>query len=155
MAGSKALTFLADSMLGRLAKWLRIMGYDTHYQSFYPGETIARHVREGRTLLTRHKTTTARFPDALFIRSDHVADQLVEVRNSVDLRPERSRWFTRCLICNAPLEKAHLEAARENLPEHVFYEHPAGISFCPSCNRYFWPGSHRERMLKQLKAWGF
>ena len=153
--GFMEMKFLADSMLGRLAKWLRVMGYDTHYQPFYHKDAIERLVRQRRTLLSRHKKTADRFPDALFIRSNRVADQINELKNRMDLRPDRSRWFTRCLICNAALEKAHFEVARENVPEYVLYENAAGIRFCPSCDRYFWPGSHREGMLRQLKEWGF
>ncbi|MBW1768681.1 MAG: hypothetical protein JRJ65_16750 [Deltaproteobacteria bacterium] len=108
------MKFLADSMLGRLAKWLRVMGYDTYYQS----------------------------------------EQLQEMKQGGNLTPDRSNWFSRCLICNVRLKEAEAEKARESVPEYVLYENLAGIRFCPSCSRYFWPGSHRERMIRQLEEWG-
>ncbi|MBP1740473.1 MAG: hypothetical protein H6Q48_2766, partial [Deltaproteobacteria bacterium] len=63
-------------------------------------------------------------------------------------------FFTRCLRCNAPLEEADLDAARSILPDHVIEENPVGIRFCPECGRFFWPGTHKKRMLKQLEDWG-
>ena len=149
------MKFLADSMLGKLAKWLRIMGYDTHYQSFYKKEAIGPLVQDGRALLSRHKMTMARYPGALLILSDHVEGQLHEIRNGFQLEPDRLRWFTRCLICNVLLKKTQVEHLRLNVPDYVLYENLAQIRFCPSCGRHFWPGSHRERMIRQLENWGF
>jgi uncharacterized protein with PIN domain len=147
--------FLADSMLGRLAKWLRIMGYDTHYQAFYSEDVLGKLVHEGRKLLSRHRTTTAQYPSAMLIHSDDVGDQLRELRDGGNLTLDRSKWFTRCLSCNVSLEKADPQHAQEDVPEYIFYQTPSGIRFCPSCGRYFWPGSHRDRMILRLREWGF
>jgi uncharacterized protein with PIN domain len=147
--------FLADSMLGRLAKWLRVMGYDTHYQSFYREDVIEQFSREGRILLSRHKPTVERYSNSLLIRADHVKDQLQEVRHSGALAPQGCKWFSRCLICNVSLIDAEPKDVSENVPEYIFHQNITGIRFCPSCGRYFWPGSHRERMIRQLEEWGF
>ena len=147
--------FIADSMLGRLAKWLRVMGYDTHYQSFYGENAIGHLVHGGRRLLSRHRPTTDQYPNSVLIRSNHIKEQLHEMRDMDSFTHERSKWFTRCLICNVPLSMAGTEAARKNVPEYVFYQNIKGIHFCPSCGRYFWPGSHRKRMIRQLEEWGF
>ena len=149
------MKFLADSMLGKVAKWLRIMGYDTHYQSSYKKGELGLLVREGRTLLSRHAKTISHYPKAFMIRSDHVEEQLNEIRNAFQLEPDRLRWFTRCLICNVLLKKTHVEHLRPNVPDYVLYENITQIRFCPSCGRHFWPGSHRERMIRQLENWGF
>ena len=146
---------MADSMLGRLAKWLRIMGYDTHYQSFYAMGDFGPLVRDERRLLSRHAKTTDQYPGSLMLRSDHVKRQLHEIRTWFQLEPDRLRWFTRCLICNVPLKKTQVEDIRLNVPDYVLYEKPTQIRFCPSCGRHFWPGSHRERMIRQLENWGF
>jgi uncharacterized protein with PIN domain len=149
------MKFLADSMLGRLAKWLRIMGYDTHYQSFYAMGDFGPLVRDERILLSRHAKTTDQYPGSLMLSSDHVKKQLHEIRTWFQLEPDRCRWFTRCLICNVPLEKTQVGDIRLNVPDYVLYEKPTQIRFCPSCGRHFWPGSHRERMIRQLENWGF
>ena len=147
--------FLADSMLGKLAKWLRIMGYDTHYQSYYGESVLQYFVLEGRVLLSRHRKTVQKYPNSQLILSDHVKDQLQEMRDRGRLTQGREWWFSRCLRCNAPLTKAKAEDARENVPEYVFFQDPIRIRFCPSCGRYFWLGSHRESMRRQLEEWGF
>ena len=151
----ETLRFIADSMLGKLAKWLRIMGCDTHYQAFYHGETLGRLINGGRRLLTRHRETFGHYPKALLIRSDHVGEQLLEMTVDGHLFIDKSKWFSRCLVCNTPLEGVEVDTAREDIPEYVFYNNISDIMSCPSCNRYFWPGSHRQRMVRQLENWGF
>jgi len=147
--------FVADAMLGKLAKWLRVMGYDTIYRSRYRPGQIQSLVGEGRILLTRDTRSAREDERAVLIRSDHVGEQLRQLKEEACIREDHARWFARCTICNEPLVEAPVEAARENVPEYVFFEHPAGIRFCPSCRRFFWSGSHRQRMVAQLEAWGF
>jgi hypothetical protein len=146
--------FVADAMLGKLAKWLRVLGYDTHYQSHYPGDALGRLVHEGRVLLSRRPHTVENHPDGLLLHSDRLTAQILEMKEKRAITAERSRCFTRCLRCNVPLRKAPRETTRENVPDYVFHENPGGIQFCPSCGRYFWPGTHRARMEKQLEVWG-
>ncbi len=147
--------FVADSMLGRLSKWLRVMGYDTHYQPFFKEGVIQELVHGGHKLLSRHRATIILYPNSMLILSDHVRDQLHEMKKEGAFTADRSKWFTRCLTCNVPLREAEAEDTRANIPEYVFHRHTSEIRFCPSCGRYFWPGSHRGRMIKQLEEWGF
>ena len=142
-------------MLGRLAKWLRVMGYDTHYQTYYNRAMIDRRLQEGRRLVTRDQKAAAQYPDAFFVGFDHVDEQLKALKNAGYLRIDPEKWFTRCLVCNALLIQADPGRARESVPEYVYYNRAKEIRFCPSCLRYFWPGTHRERMKRQLKEWGF
>jgi len=148
--------FVADSMVGKLAKWLRVLGYDTHYQPHYSSEAIDTFVREGRILLTRHKRRAERLRRAaVLIRGNKVREQLIELKTELHLEPARSIWFSRCLRCNAILRKGREGVAEEKIPEYILYQNSTNISFCPLCGRHFWPGSHKARMEKQLKAWGF
>ena len=149
------MKFVADSMLGKLAKWLRILGHDTHYQSYYPWDMVELLVKENRRLLSRKKATVDQFKGALFIQSDNVGDQLREVNCKFPLFLGLEYIFSRCTICNVLLEEAGADMAKENIPDYVFYEHTRGVRFCPSCKRYYWPGSHRERVVRQLQAWKF
>jgi len=146
--------FLADSMLGRLAKWLRVMGCDAHYQPCYRNEALGELVGEGRILLSRKRKTADAHGGSLFLLSERVGEQLQQMREAGYLRTDEARWFTRCLICNVPVVAATRVEPGGEVPEYVFYENRYNIRACPSCGRYFWPGSHRERMKRQLKEWG-
>jgi uncharacterized protein with PIN domain len=148
------IKFIADAMLGSLAKWLRVLGYDTLYQPFYKQGEIDAAIQEGRKLLSRNRSAITRHANSMLIRSDRVKDQLYEMKKAGTITSERSRWFSRCLLCNVPLEKAEARDARDNVPEYVFHQSASEIRFCPSCGRYFWPGSHRVRMVAQLQQWG-
>ncbi|MFP3927700.1 MAG: Mut7-C RNAse domain-containing protein [Desulfobacteraceae bacterium] len=147
--------FVVDSMLGRLAKWLRILGYEAIYRpSYRRGELEGLLSQEGRRLLTRSSENMRRFPDSVFIISDHVGEQLKELVDSGVVRVEVDRIFSRCPECGERLIKPDPCTARESLPEYVYIHHVQDLEACPSCGRYFWQGSHKQRMLEQLKAWG-
>lgn len=147
--------FVADSMLGKLAKWLRVLGYDTRYKSYYGPGVIDQLVEDGGRLLSRRKETTDLYENAVLIRSTDTGGQMAELRQKIDFVPDPSKWFSRCLICNVLLEEVDTDEARENVPEYVFYKNMTGIRSCPSCERFFWPGTHRERMVGKLMRWGF
>jgi uncharacterized protein with PIN domain len=150
------VTFLVDTMLGKLAKWLRVMGYDTLYQSSYGQDTSDRpNKKKERLFLSRNEQRVRQYPHSLLIRSDRVNAQLQEIKNADHLTQDRSAWFSRCLICNLPLDAIAIEDAGENVPEYVLYQGDVIIRFCPSCKRYFWKGTHRDRMIKQLEEWGY
>lgn len=147
------MNFIADSMLGRLAKWLRALGFDTLYQSRYRSGEIQHHIAEGRIFLTRKAELANTYPSAIYIHSDHVGEQLAQLKAKGLLSPPASP-FTRCLRCNALLAKADTNSARQKVPDYVLYESASAIKHCPFCGRYYWPGTHRQRMEKQLHLWG-
>jgi len=155
MNTTNAIMFVADTMLGNLAKYLRIMGYDTFYQTSYPDQRLSELVKGGRILLTRNHTTAAQYVNSVFIDHDLVKDQLKAVDKSLKLPRDRRDWFSRCIVCNSSLSKAELEAARQNVPDFVFFTHHERIVFCSTCKRFYWPGTHRERMGERLKDWGY
>ena len=146
--------FAAEPMLGKLVKWLRMMGYDALYLHSYQEENFIRLRAQGRKLLSRRKEAHARHPEVILIRSDHVGEQLKELWNNGCLQVDRTKFFTRCLRCNTPLKEADPEAARSSLPDHVYHENVPEIRFCTQCSRFFWAGTHRDGMLKQLADWG-
>jgi uncharacterized protein len=147
--------FLVDAELGSLAKWLRLMGYDAHYQPFYNPGQIRLLMHRGRVFLTRSSQRLRRCKGAVFLGSDFVEEQLRQLKREGLITAGRTKWFSRCMRCNEPLQEAEGEAVRENVPEYVFLNNPSGILFCPSCKRFFWPGSHRRNMIAQLHSWGF
>jgi len=145
--------FVSDVMLGRLSKWLRVMGCDAHYQPYYGPGMIDVLVRDGRLLLSRNRRMTEIYTPSLFIETDHLRTQLREIIKKGYLFPDNSQWFTRCLVCNIPLKKISIEEAKTRIPEYIFTQNTPGIHFCPSCRRYFWPGSHKTRMMNQISEW--
>jgi len=148
--------FVADAMLGKLAKWLRVLGYDTYYQPGYTPEILASLVGEGRVLLTRHRKRAEQSGHmGVLIHSNHVGEQLSELARALNLKPDPSAWFSRCLVCNVPLSASSEADAREKVPDYIFHQNVNQIRFCPTCGRHYWPGSHRSRMEAQLKRWGF
>ena len=149
------MRFVVDSMLGRFAKWLRVLGYDTHYSPYYKQTGLDQPMEEDTYLISRNHKAIKGYKNGILLKSNHVNEQLKELRRTLELHPERSKWFSRCIVCNTVLKKTTTKEARENVPEYIFYQNMTGIRYCPTCRRYYWPGSHRSRMEKQLKEWGF
>lgn len=151
---NKSVFFVIDPTLGKLAKWLRIMGIDAHYQTTYRNMEIEALLAEGRILLTRNRSLKHTLNPSILITSDRIQDQLIEVKEYGFLPVANDNWFRRCIICNIPLQSVQLEDARGRIPEYIISQNIRGIKFCPSCKRYLWPGSHRTKMINQLKCWG-
>lgn len=148
------MTFVADCMLGRLAKWLRVLGFDVLYFSKAEDrELVAVARRDGRVLLTRDtgliEKTTKR-SNRLFVRSDDWREQVVQVLDEYGLW-DAIRPHSRCLACNLAL-KALTKARARNLVTPYVLEHAEAFALCPGCGRVFWQGSHSGDMEKKIEA---
>jgi uncharacterized protein with PIN domain len=147
------MKFLADSSLGRLSRWLRILGYDTVY---WRGEAdrafLRRAEKEGRAVLTRRRDVLARQHPGivLFVESDRVEDQIAEVLRKLNVKPDPDAFFTICLECNVPLIEVTRDEVRLEIPDYV-YQTQHEFRRCPGCNRVYWPGTHRERAMAVLQ----
>ena len=146
------MTFVADCMLGRLAKWLRILGFDVLYFSKAEDPALVEIARrDGRILLTRDTgliERTAKRPDRLFVRSDVWEDQVVQVLDEYGLWDE-IRPNTRCIACNIPLKPLSREQAR-NLVTPYVGGRASSFAVCPGCERVFWQGTHYGEMEKRI-----
>jgi uncharacterized protein with PIN domain len=141
------MKFVVDCMLGKLAKWLRILGFDAAYWSkAEDGELLDCARRENRILLTKdHRLLeTAKDVPNLFIDSDDWRQQLDQVLHEFQLRTE-IRPYSRCLACNCELKLLSKEKAR-NLVAPFVFERSDSFAICPRCGRVFWPGTHFEGM---------
>lgn len=141
-----------DTMLGKLARWLRAMGYDTLYFRVAQDRSLLQLARaEARTLLTRD-ARLARLAGAggLLIRATEIEPQIVEVVEQLALAPSGEGLLSRCLECNALLEDRLKESVRGLVPEYVFVTHHRFVG-CPGCSRIYWQGSHADRILARLE----
>ncbi|GGY65796.1 Mut7-C RNAse domain-containing protein [Marinobacter zhanjiangensis] len=143
--------FAADAMLGRLARWLRALGFDTVYQ---PGiddhDLVAIADNEDRILLTRdrHLITYLRPHRGLLLSSSKPLEQLGEVSDEYDIEPTAD-LFNRCLICNSRLRSATPHEIDTRVPQRS-RSMPGPFLACPGCGRIYWPGSHVKRMQRAL-----
>ncbi|MGD9047116.1 MAG: Mut7-C RNAse domain-containing protein [Anaerolineae bacterium] len=143
------MRFIADAMLGTLAKWLRILGYDTLFDPNLDDHQLVRLARaQGRVLLTRDRELARRRGlSVLLVSSEHLGAQVGQVLAEFNLEPDQS--FSRCPVCNVPLAKVDHETARSRVPAYVAQTHKTFKS-CPACQRIYWRGSHWQRMDDQL-----
>ncbi|MGD8328363.1 MAG: Mut7-C RNAse domain-containing protein [Acidobacteriota bacterium] len=143
--------FIADAMLGRLARWLRILGIDTAYEAdIEDAELVRRALEEGRVILTcdRPLREEWRIEDILVLESWAVMEQLRAVVRHFGLQ-EHIRLFSRCSCCNALLRAASAQDAAQGAPEYVLRTSDE-FQRCPSCGRVYWEGTHTERIRRTL-----
>ena len=147
--------FAADRMLGRLAKWLRVLGQDVIYGPHLTGYGLIRAARgDHRLILTRDRRLAKKQPpEFIFIESDNYREQLRQVVETCRLDPQ-VRPFTRCLKCNALLRPRSKESVKELVPPYVFAMQER-FSSCPVCRSIYWPATHHERMIEELRKIGF
>jgi len=146
--------FIADVMLGKLSKWLRMLGCDTlYFRETNDDELVARTVKEKRQLLTRktHLMQRNDIKDYLFfISHNDPLKQLGEVIEHYKLTSVPPAAFTRCLICNQKLKESTPERIRSRVPDYVVNTQKHFLT-CSSCKRIYWRGTHYENMQKTLK----
>ncbi len=144
--------FLVDAMLGRLARWLRILGCDAGYDSaISDAELVRRAFEQDRVILTRDRALPDewRIPRVLLLESEDPLEQLRRVVAAFDL-DWRQGLFSRCSRCNAGVEPRSPEEVADRLPPRVLREQSQFFS-CPSCDRIYWEGSHLDRMRRTLE----
>ncbi|MEK7858567.1 MAG: Mut7-C RNAse domain-containing protein [Elusimicrobiota bacterium] len=149
--------FLADSMLGKLARWLVLLGYDVRFAGVDGRsdlELLEQAHREGRVFLTRdRKIPSVRNLRMVLVREQHLEAQLLRVLSEMGLKPDRKRIFTRCTCCNELLSPLTREEALPLVPPLVkTLETP--FFRCPTCRRVYWNGTHTERTEKRLEKLG-
>lgn len=150
------LCFIADAMLGRLARWLRILGYDTAYEKMITDERLVeRAVREDRWLLTRDRNLALRRllrGRHTLLVSDKIDGQLRQLHRDLkidlDLTHQRA---CRCADCNVVLTSISHADAVPLVPPFVAQEHREFLQ-CPQCRRVFWPGTHWQDLDRRLTA---
>ena len=151
----EAARFIVDHNVGKLAKWLRMMGYDTlFFNGSDDSAMIAAALAEGRVILTRgtgivkRRLVTSGKLKAVLLTSDEPVLQMKQVIAALKLdicfKP-----FSICLECNRTLVERSREEVRERVPPYVFKTRNQYME-CPACHRIYWRGTHWQAMKRKL-----
>ncbi len=145
------MKFILTKELGRLAKWLRILGFDTvYYNQDKPSSLIIQALRDERIILTRNqRLPQARGLKILLIKNEKIKKQVEEVLNTFKVKPEPEMMFSRCILCNTELLEIEKEKVKDRVPEYVFNTQGHFIT-CPQCKRIYWQGTHWGNVKKTL-----
>lgn len=147
------LRFVADVMLGRLAKWLRIAGFDVLYSNRYTDDELVQISREQERILLSRDTrllvqrSVERF---IYLESDRIREQIRQVFD-VTRTNGLPGLLTRCLGCNRTLQPVGREQVKENVPPFV-YRTQSQFKSCPACRKIYWAGTHRQAVLRTLES---
>ena len=142
---------IVDVMLGRLARWLRLLGYDTFYKrDITDAELIRIAKQDHRLILTRDREIFRKVKDqCIFIHSELVLEQLRQVLSLLNEKGERLEPFSRCVNCNTSLEEIKKEEVSGLVPDHIYATIPRFV-MCPACKKIYWRGSHEKRIKELL-----
>ena len=147
-----AFCFAADRTLGKLAKWLRILGFDTNIQIDVAANRFYANLERERIVLTRTGAIKKQYKAhrLVFITSNHLELQLRQVITEIGICPADTRPFSRCIHCNVPIVDAAPEDVCGLIPDYIYETHNE-FRKCLQCNRIFWPGSHTRRSLERIE----
>jgi len=148
--------FIVDRNVGKLTRWLRLMGYDARFfEGSDDSQLVAVAKEEGRVILTRdtqimkRRVITSGQIKAVLIQSDEPERQIRQVIDTLDLDCQ-FKPFTLCLECNQPLVERNKEEVKELVPPYVF-KTQSQFRQCPTCKRIYWRGTHWRAMTRRLE----
>jgi len=144
---------LLTKELGRLAKWLRILGIDAEYtRQGNNASVIIQALREDRMILTRnHHLPASRGIRIIILKEEAIKEQLGEALKALSVRLESLQMFTRCTVCNKELTPVEKNAVQEKVPQYVFETHDE-FFICPQCSRIYWRGTHWGNVRELLDS---
>lgn len=148
--------FICDDHCGRLARWLRVVGYDCLYTRDIDDNTLLkRATAENRVILTRDTKMTekAMARRVLVIDSPSPLIQLRQVLDGLNLMIDPARIGTRCSVCNGPAESVALDTIADRVPPYV-RQTQTSFRECADCHRVYWHGTHVKNMIRELNAAG-
>jgi len=146
------MKFLVDRTLGKLARKLRILGFDAlSWRGGNLGGAMEAARSEGRVLLTRSRKVREKAEglSLVVVEANDPKDQLREIVRKLSLETGGEKFFRRCLLCNEELRPLDREEAEERVPDFILQAYKV-FHACPRCRRVYWPGTHYDRMKQEM-----
>ena len=145
------LRFTVDRSLGTLAKWLRILGFDTIYEPEVSASEFYAQIDGPRILITRSKLIQQKWGsrELVFILSNLLIEQLRQIVDEIGINREDIRPFSNCIQCNLPIDKIDKNEVYGLVPDYIWETHDA-FNQCNQCQRIYWSGSHAERSMEMI-----
>ncbi|NIV68250.1 hypothetical protein GWM83_04360 [Candidatus Bathyarchaeota archaeon] len=149
------MKFIADGMLGKLTRWLRMLGQDVVYsRSLTDQQLIETAKAQNRILLTRdltlHQRAHRQGADSALVEGQTEAEKLANLAGHYDFELEIDITASRCPKCNSPIRPVAKQQIKDQIPEATF-SHYQDFWECPGCGQIYWQGSHWTRIRKTLK----
>ena len=144
-------SFAADRTLGKLVKWLRILGFDTICELEISSKLFFDSLEGTRILLTRTKKILEKFSThrTVFITSNFLDEQLKQVVEEIGINLADIQLFSRCIHCNLPIGEVNKDDVYGLVPDYI-WETQEIFNKCSHCERIYWPGSHAERSMERI-----
>jgi uncharacterized protein with PIN domain len=146
------MQFIADTMLGKLSRWLRLMGYDVLYKSDAEDSEIIANAKK-RIILTRDRTLFEKAKSeglsALLIRSTDIKNQLLQLKEEAEIELQDTPKLSRCPLCNSEVESIEKENIRDKVPPKVFENLEFWV--CKNCQKIYWEGGHWKNIKETVK----
>lgn len=151
--GVDRMRFLVTEECGRLARWLRLCGYDTALMPAQPLSALYRRAyNESRLIVTRnHRVRPGQWFRVIRVRSHPLAEQLRQLMREAGLAVGDERRLSRCDRCNTPVEPIERPRVKDRVPPYVFRTQESFVA-CPSCRRIYWSATHAQRIRAMLDS---
>ncbi len=146
--GPLARRFLVDAMLGKLARWLRLLGFDTVCRRLTGCKDLDACEAERRVPVTRSQRWCGR-KGVVCLAANETPAQLRELLLRLEIEPSEARFLSRCVVCNEELEEVPRDVCQGFVPDYVFATSEA-FSRCIGCGRVYWRGTHPARMIERF-----
>jgi uncharacterized protein len=140
------MKFICDKTLGKLTKYLRILGFDTVSLKNLETLEICRSAADSSLFFTK-QTKAIQYKPLIIIKADKIQEQISEIADIIRPYFDSKAFMTRCIECNTLLRLTEKQNIEERVPEYIYHHHER-FKLCPSCRKVYWEGTHVEQMKK-------
>lgn len=144
------MTFLCDSTLGKLKKYLRMLGFDT---VSIDNPDILKSYEQSNCppLFFTKKTKNISYHPITVIKTNKIEEQIREIKDIIKPYLNKNIFMTRCIECNSLLESTDKKDIEARIPEYIYHNHEE-FKVCPSCKKVYWEGTHANRIKKWIRT---